>query len=123
MNADAWRDFPGAPEPGAALCAIAELPKAGVKSVDLNGFPVLLVASAEGLRTYVNACPHQYLPLDWRTANILSEDGERLRCSNHAWGFDACTGAGLDGGAEGCALDPLPVHMAGDTVRIGPGAG
>jgi nitrite reductase/ring-hydroxylating ferredoxin subunit len=119
MNSAAWRDFPGAPPDGTVICAAGEVPGAGVKSVDLDGFPVLLVASAEGLRAYVNACPHQYLPLDWRSSAILSGDGETLRCSNHDAGFDACTGQGRDGLGQGCALDPVPVTLRGEVLVIG----
>jgi nitrite reductase/ring-hydroxylating ferredoxin subunit len=119
VNHDAWRDFPGAPGAGARICRAVDVPVSGVASHDLDGFPVLLVASAEGLRAYVNACPHQYLPLDWRSGNILSADGATLRCSNHDAGFDACTGQGLDGLGQGCALDPVPVHIAGDWLVIG----
>ncbi|NKX45708.1 Rieske (2Fe-2S) protein [Roseicyclus persicicus] len=119
MNRDAWRDFPGAPPPGTVLCPAAAIPEKGVKSLDLDGFPVLLVASAEGLRAYVNACPHQYLPLDWRSPNILSENAEILRCSNHDAGFDAATGQGIDGLGQGCALDPVPVTIRGDALVIG----
>jgi nitrite reductase/ring-hydroxylating ferredoxin subunit len=119
MNRDAWKDFPGAPGRGAVICTASDLPERGVRSFDLDGFPVILVASADGLRAYVNACPHQFLPLDWRSGNILSPDGETLRCSNHDAGFDACTGAGLDGLAQGCALDPVPVTLRDGWLVIG----
>jgi nitrite reductase/ring-hydroxylating ferredoxin subunit len=119
MNQDAWKSFPGAPGQGAVICAASDVPERGVRSFDLDGFPIVLVASAEGLRAYVNACPHQYLPLDWRSANILSPDGETLRCSNHDAGFDACTGAGIDGLGQGCALDPVPVTLRDGQLVIG----
>lgn len=118
MNQEAWRDFPGAPALGTQICATADVPERGVKSVDLDGFPILLVPTPDGLRAYVNACPHQFLPLDWRSASILSEDGTVLRCSNHDAGFDAETGEGLDGFGQGCALDPIPIVVAGDAIRI-----
>ncbi|UWQ97256.1 Rieske 2Fe-2S domain-containing protein [Rhodobacteraceae bacterium M385] len=119
MNADAWASFPNAPALGTRICDIADIPVTGVKSYDIDGFPLILVASAEGLRAYVNACPHQFLPLDWRSEAILSQDAEMLRCSNHDAGFDACTGAGLDGLGQGCALDPVPVHVHGAALLIG----
>lgn len=119
MNRDAWRDFPGAPPEGTRVCPASEVPAEGVASHDLDGFPILLVMSAEGLRAWVNACPHQYLPLDWRSANILSPDGETLRCSNHDAGFDACTGQGTSGLGQGCALDPVPVRLAEGWLVIG----
>jgi nitrite reductase/ring-hydroxylating ferredoxin subunit len=119
MNADAWRSFPNAPAEGTPVCAMSEVPRTGVKSFDIDGFPLILVVSAEGLRAYVNACPHQFLPLDWRSDAILSGDAELLRCSNHDAGFDACTGAGLDGFAQGCALDPVPITVHEDALLIG----
>lgn len=120
MNSDAWKSFPNAPAPNARICAAVDIPTTGVKSFDLNGFPLILVASAEGLRAYVNACPHQFLPLDWRSANVLSPDAETLRCSNHDAGFDAGTGAGIDGLGQCSALDPVPVYLGEDVLRIGP---
>ena len=119
MNHTAWTTFPNAPAPGTVICPAADVPQTGVKSFDLNGFPLILVASGDGLRAYVNACPHQFLPLDWRSENILSADGGVLRCSNHDAGFDACTGAGVDGHGQGCALDPVPVVVSGDQLKIG----
>lgn len=114
---DAWQDFPGAPQPGSRICSLDEL-RGVVGSFDLDGFPLILLRTAEGLRAYVNACPHQFLPLDWRSANILSPDGRKLRCSNHDAGFDACTGRGLDGPGQGCALDPVPLREAGGDIFI-----
>lgn len=119
MNADAWQSFPNAPAVGTRVCALKEVPPTGVKSFDIKGFPLIVVASADGLRAYVNACPHQFLPLDWRSQNILSGDGEMLRCSNHDAGFNACTGAGVDGLGQGCALDPVPVRIHGADLIIG----
>ncbi|MBF9061474.1 Rieske 2Fe-2S domain-containing protein [Rhodobacterales bacterium HKCCSP123] len=119
MTRDAWRAFPGAPAPGTVVCPASGVPRTGVRSVDLDGFPLLLVASRAGLRAYVNACPHQDLPLDWRSPRILSGDGGTLRCSNHGAGFDACTGAGIDGLGQGCALDPVPVSLRDGRLVIG----
>ena len=117
MTAGDWRKMPFAPDPGAVICAEADV-KTTAQSHDLDGFPVLLIRSAEGLRAYVNACPHQFLPLDWRSPNVLSPDGKTLRCSNHDAGFDAATGAGLDGFGAGCALTPIPVAVRDGRIVI-----
>jgi len=118
----AWKSFPGAPEEGTAICPVAAL-TAPVQSFDLEGFPLLLVQSAEGLRGYINACPHQYLPLDWRSSDILSADGGLIRCSNHDAGFDATTGQGVDGLGQGCELDRVPVYEEGGELNIGHASG
>ncbi len=113
---EAWRDMPCAPAPGTVICAGFD---GAVAGFDLDGFPLLLVRSADGLRAYVNACPHRFLPLDWRSGNILSGDGRVLRCSNHDAGFDAGTGQGIDGFGAGCALDPVPVKERSGHIVIG----
>ncbi|MHA3977513.1 Rieske (2Fe-2S) protein [Halovulum sp. GXIMD14794] len=113
-----WRGLPRAPQPGTLICAEDALPASGTLGVELDGFPLLLVRGATGLVAFFNACPHQYLPLDWRKSDVLSADGLTLLCSNHDAGFDAATGQGIDGHGEGCALVPVPVTLSGGEVRI-----
>ncbi|WP_112322066.1 Rieske (2Fe-2S) protein [Oceanibium sediminis] len=115
---DAWKDMPGAPAPGTLVCAADDM-TAPTLGVDLDGFPLLLVRVNGRLLGYVNACPHQYLPLDWRTGNVLAADGVTLRCSNHQAGFDAETGKGVDGFGAGCALDPVPLVERAGQILIG----
>lgn len=77
----------------------------------------MLVKVASGIRAYVNACPHQYLPLDYRGKQLLSEDGAKLMCTAHGASFVAETGdviAGAD-----CALDAVPLELRGDMILIG----
>jgi nitrite reductase/ring-hydroxylating ferredoxin subunit len=59
---------------------------------------------------YRNLCPHQWLPLTYRSARILSADGRRLRCSNHGAEFSVEDGRSL-GDALPCGLEPVPVHI------------
>lgn len=115
---EGWKSFPGAPADGTRICAPDDI-GSGVESFDIDGFPLLVLRCADGLRGYVNACPHQFLPLDWRSRNILSGDGRLLRCSNHDAGFDACTGDGVDGLAEGCALERVPLRETAGGILIG----
>ncbi len=116
-----WRDYASAPEPGTEICDRAAL--RGALSVlvetEAGRFPLLLVETAAGLRGYVNACPHQYLPLDHRGGGLLSADGARLMCSMHGAQFDAETGIGVAGTGLGCGLDPVPLALRGDRVVIG----
>ena len=113
-----WRDYRGAPEPGAPLASGAEVAEGGTLGVALGPFPVLLVRGAAGLRAFVNACPHQYLPLDHKGPKLLSADGGTIRCTNHSAGFDAGTGEGTEGLGLGCALDEIPVEEVEGTIRV-----
>ena len=91
---DAWKSYRSAPTQGTEVCAIADVLDGNTFSVDLNGFPILLVRVGDILRAYVNACPHQYLPLDHMGDRLISADKAVLRCTNHSAGFSTLTGEG-----------------------------
>lgn len=111
----AWQQYRSAPAPGTRLVRLEELTPGETHSLTLTSekgtFPLLLIRLDEALFGYVNACPHQYLPLDQRGSRILSRDGEQLRCSNHDATFSTRTGQGLGGFGLGCKLDRVPVSV------------
>lgn len=115
----AWIDYASAPAEGTPICALAQVE--GVLSLSLatarGSFPMLLVRAEGRLCAYVNACPHQYLPLDYRGDQLLSADGSMLMCSAHGARFDILTGAAV-GGAD-CGLDAVPVTVRDGWVVIG----
>lgn len=87
-------------------------------SLLIGRFPVLVAAVDGAARVYVNACPHQFLPLDQRSSSLLSADGTRLMCSNHQAEFDLETGTGKAGFGLGCALSRVPVHLRGGGLHV-----
>jgi nitrite reductase/ring-hydroxylating ferredoxin subunit len=118
---DAWKSYQGAPADGAILCHANELAEGSVISIKLGAaaFPILVVKSAGALAAYVNACPHQYLPLDYRGDNVLSADGTVLRCTNHSAGFRVQDGVGIEGLGQNCGLDSIPIVVDDDgRVRV-----
>ncbi len=105
----------GAPPNSGALCLVV--------STDRGDYPLILAQTGAGIRAWVNACPHQFLPLNYRSESILSADGTRLICSNHEAVFDAATGIGTGGFGIGCELIEVPVHIDPDgQARIGAGS-
>ncbi len=89
-------------------------------STFVGGFPVLALRSPGGYRAFVNACPHQFLPLDQRSSSVLSSDGSRLMCSNHQAEFRAADGTGVAGHGLGCTLSRIPTReLDGDLVVDG----
>lgn len=107
-----YTDFPDAPGVGTVLCAMSDIPAGGYFSVMLGGFPVLVV----GDQAYVNACPHQFLPLD-RNGSVIGADGTII-CSNHTAKFDAKTGQGISGFGQGCALISIPTQIKSDNLVV-----
>ncbi len=77
---------------------------------------MIVLRDGNVLRAFVNACPHQYLPLDYRGTTLLSADGTRLLCTAHGASFDKSTGAAVRG--ADCGLDAVPIMQKGDHIVI-----
>jgi nitrite reductase/ring-hydroxylating ferredoxin subunit len=118
---DAWKSYRGAPDLGTEICASDDVPEGGTHGLVLDGFPLLLVRVGDVLRAFVNACPHQYLPLDHKGDKLISADKAILRCTNHAAGFSVETGEGVEGLGLGECLDAVPIHISDGRVVIGEG--
>lgn len=121
---DAWREYPGAPAPGTPIVPLGNLPLGEVTEVEGAdpSFSMLLVRRGPEVCAFVNACPHLWLPLTYRSKRVLSADAERLRCSNHTAEFALPDGRALCGpaGVE-CGLDIVPVQVRSDgMVTIAP---
>jgi nitrite reductase/ring-hydroxylating ferredoxin subunit len=90
---------------------LSEATDAEVTLVDHDEFgPIVVVRRGAEVRAFRNLCPHQWLPLTYRSPNIVSADGRRLRCSNHGAEFRVEDGRPLDA-ALACGLEPVPVHV------------
>ncbi|MGG7566526.1 Rieske (2Fe-2S) protein [Rhodovulum sp. DZ06] len=121
MHDDDWRSFPGAPAPGTVVGPSSAAPVGATALMVETGagrFPLVLLRDDAGLRAFVNACPHQFLPLDHHGPRILSADGSKLMCTVHGAQFDAATGQGVGGMGLGCALDAVPVEETDGVIRI-----
>ena len=119
---EAWRSYASAPPPGTRVCAADAIPEGSAQAVVVTSaagdFPLLVLRRGGAVLGYVNACPHQYLPLDYRSATILSADGERLLCSAHGAMFDAASGTSLSPcGLDG--LDAVPLRERAGAIEIG----
>jgi len=108
---DAWKSYSGAPAEGTVLCGLSDIPDPGTLCIDISGFPILLCCRGGSVTAFVNACPHQYLPLDYKGDHLLSADCMIIRCTNHEAGYDADTGEGVEGFGIGCELDAIPVTI------------
>lgn len=103
---------------GASLFDLTDIPEGGVLSKVVAGFPVLALMVDGVPRVFVNACPHQFLPLDHHGDNILSADGRHLLCTNHSAVFRAFDGEGTAGEGLDCRLSQVPVVLVGAVVTV-----
>ena len=93
---------------GTALAPLEALADGEVSEMEIGRDCVLLLRRGTEVRAFRNLCPHQWLPLTYRSPKVLSADGTRLRCSNHGAEFSADDGRPVDGGLP-CGLEPVPV--------------
>jgi nitrite reductase/ring-hydroxylating ferredoxin subunit len=111
-----WRKSPQAPAPGTSLGPLSDIPDGEAREFVFGTgrrvFSMLVVRRGGDTRAYVNVCPHAWLPLTYRSNNIVSADGERLVCSNHFAEFSVNDGRVLSATqTPGCGLTPVPVHV------------
>ena len=116
---EAWKDYRGAPELGTPICAPDDIPDGNTLCLELDGFPLLLVRLGNEVRAFVNACPHQYMPLNHKGDKLISADKTIVRCTNHSAGFSALTGEGVEGLGIGECLDPVPLRVDGGMLFVG----
>jgi nitrite reductase/ring-hydroxylating ferredoxin subunit len=98
-------------EPGTVLGPLAAIADGEVTEHSVNPIgSVLLVRRGANVRAWRNLCPHHWLPLTYRSPNVLSADATRLRCSNHGAEFSVDDGRPFDATLP-CGLEPVPVHI------------
>ena len=123
VMSDAWKKYRGAPAEGTVLCPAHDVPQLGTRCLVLHSagssFPVVIVRAGDVLRAYVNACPHQYLPLNYRGDRVLSADRKVLRCTNHDAAFRVDNGEGVEGLGNGLMLDPIPLIERDGMICMG----
>ena len=113
-----WNDYRSSPPVGTVLGHRGDLAEGTTLSLSKDtgsgAFPILLVASGGTIRAFVNLCPHQDLPLDAQSREIISADGTTLLCSNHQAGFRIEDGVGVKDLGIDCALDLIPIAVDDD---------
>lgn len=106
-----WRTYSSAPKAGTFVCSLHELADGEALCIDVASprgtFPLVLVRRSDAVHAFVNACPHQDLPLNHRSSRVLTACGRKLVCSAHGAVFDATSGACLSSAVGG--LEPVPV--------------
>ncbi len=70
------------------------------------------------LGAFVNHCPHQGLPLNWRPHDFLSVDRLHIVCANHGAVFDCYSGHCLGGPCAGGGLAPWDVREQDGMIEV-----
>ena len=97
------------------ICTLAELPDGGCRGFTLGGgdWPLrgVILRVGEGVRAYLNWCPHAGHPLNLRPHGFLSPDGALLLCASHGALFEKDQGLCIAGPCAGKSLQPVPLRI------------
>src|SRR5580700_5209093 len=117
-----WRTRPRAPVPGTPLGLLEEISDGDAKEYVFGRgttvFSMFVVRRGGEVFGYLNICPHYSSPLNYREGQFLSDDKSHIRCTTHYAEFRIEDGFGVRGAAEGCSLDPVPVHIENGLIVI-----
>ena len=118
-----WRTWPNAPEPGAALCKLAEIPDPGAREVCFgegwDSFRIVLLRAGARVHAYRNRCAHVHIPLNYEADGFHVMDGDVIMCAHHGAMYRIADGYCFEGPCEGASLAAIPVTVSGDVVLIG----
>jgi nitrite reductase/ring-hydroxylating ferredoxin subunit len=104
---------------GLVLCALDDIADPGGKGFRLTGHPpFFVIRTGDEIRGYLNTCPHQGTPLDWKPDTFLTYDRSLIQCSTHGARFRIEDGQCVAGPCLGKSLSPFAVRLSGTVVVL-----
>lgn len=102
------------------LCHLDELPDGAARGLLRQGLDDRLCVVRQGAEVFawLNDCPHEHRPLEYRQDQFLSGDGQHIVCYAHSAHFDLRTGLCFAGPCKGQRLTPVPVELRGDALWL-----
>ncbi len=113
--------MPSDPPPEAAfdvervVCRLTQLERHGVCAFTISAgdWPLrgFVLRVGEGIRGYVNRCPHAGHPLNLLPERFLTPDGALILCSSHGALFEKSSGYCVAGPCAGRSLMPVALEI------------
>lgn len=108
-----WRELRFAPQPGTRLANLNELPESGVREAIFGegkeAFRVLLAKRGQGVKAYLNRCPHFGIPLNTEPNKFVLMPQQQVMCAIHCAVFRIDDGHCVDGPVKGDSLTEIAV--------------
>lgn len=106
------------------LCALQEIKPESGREVSLReGGSVRYIAlfrDGDGVRAYLNVCPHQGRNLNFGPDEFLFASDGKLICPHHGACFEVATGLCTDGPCKGASLTPVDIILEDGQVYLAP---
>ncbi|MCF8482041.1 MAG: Rieske 2Fe-2S domain-containing protein [Rhodospirillum sp.] len=80
---------------------------------------VFVVRHDSGVRGYVNRCPHNRIPLDFKPDDFLNLGKTHIQCATHGALFLMGDGLCVEGPCRGKRLDAFPVTVLNGRIQCG----
>jgi nitrite reductase/ring-hydroxylating ferredoxin subunit len=112
--------------PGEVMCRLDDLTDLPSKCFNLQfddgeEVEIFVVRQGDQAVAYVNECPHQQLPLNWKDDTFLTLDKSRILCVIHGATFDIASGKVISGPMpESCTLMRVPISVENGEIRLAP---
>lgn len=104
------------------ICRLSDLAQHGARGFTIGegDFPLrgFVVHVGDGVRGYVNRCPHAGHPLDLLPQRFLTVDGALILCGSHGALFEKESGQCVAGPCVGRSLTPVPLEVRGGCVLL-----
>jgi len=98
------------------LCAVSEVKDGGAKGFPEHG--VFVVRRGGRIDVWRDDCPHQNVPMAWRTDEYLNREGTRIVCAAHGALFDMDSGECVLGACLGDCLERVPHELVDGVIVI-----
>lgn len=102
------------------LCRVDDIPERGARGLLRQGNDdrVFAVRLGQEVFVWLNDCPHNHRPLEYRQGQFLSADRQHIVCYAHSAHFDIRSGHCFAGPCEGEALVPVAARIDDGVVWI-----
>jgi nitrite reductase/ring-hydroxylating ferredoxin subunit len=102
------------------VCALDGIPDGDARGFELpdgmyDGF---VVRTGDDVHAYLNTCPHQGNPLNWKPDGFLTRSGELIMCSVHGAVFEKRGGLCVGGPCVGKSLRRLDAEVVDGKVFV-----
>lgn len=102
------------------VCALDEVEDGYARGFEIPDGPYdgFLVRRGTRVYAYLNTCPHQGYPLNWKPDAFLTKSRESIMCSVHGAVFAIEDGVCIAGPCVGKGLRPLQAEVRDGRVMV-----
>lgn len=105
------------------VCALDEIGDGAARGFEIPGgmYDGFVMRRGGRVHAYLNTCPHQGNPLNWKPDAFLTRNRELIMCSVHGAIFGIEDGRCVGGPCAGQSLRALPAEVVGGRVVVDAG--